>query len=132
MPDTDYVFGQVPGRGMGAYAYVGMPETIDTQLTVGLLPPTSGGQRHLTYPIQLHVYHLAYEAHSEDAESDVDLLDQAIHELVYADPTLGGACYQAGISRSGIRTLIEPAYLWNELTATEFTVSFDAEVQIVV
>lgn len=130
MSDEDYVLGQAAGRGMGAYALIGMPETADIPLTVGLLPALSGGQRHLAYPVLLHVYHMAYQPHAEDAEADVDELDQAIHELIYADPTLGGICYQAGMSPPGIRTVIEPAYEWGEITVTEFTVSFDVEVQI--
>lgn len=132
MPDLDYVLGQPAGRGMGAYALVGMPETIDTPLTVGLIPSTSGGQRHLSYPVQLHVYHLAYEDHAEDAEYDVDLLDQAIHDLLYSDPTLGGICYQAGMNAAGIRTQILESEEWGEMTLTQFIVSFDVEVVIVI
>lgn len=131
IPDDDYIFGQSPGRGMGAFATIEMSETRDMPLTTGLIPAI-GGQRRLAYPVRLHVYHLAREAYTEDAEADVDDLDQAIHELLYSDPTLGGICFQAGISAAGIRTLIYPAELRKEMTLTTFTVDFDAEVQIVV
>ena len=108
-PDIDAVFGQQPGRGMGAFAVVEMPETRDMPLTTGLLPASNGGQRRLTYPVTLHVFHLAYQPYMEDAEADVDALDEQIHELLYADPTLGGICYQAGMAPAGIRSMIPPS-----------------------
>lgn len=130
--DEDYVLGQVQGRGMGAFAVVEMAETRDRPATVGLIPGTAGGRRNLLYPVRLHVYHLAHMDYTEDAEADVDALDEQIHELLYSDPTLGGICYQAGMSSAGIHTLIYPAELYKELTKTAFVVEFDAEVQIIV
>ena len=132
VPDQDYVMGQLPGRGMGALMVLEMPRTRDTVLTLGTAPPTLNGQRHLVYPVRCHVFHLAHENYAEDAEEDVDNLDQAIHEHIYSDPTLGGICYQAGIDSAGIDTLIDPSERWNELTRTHFRVQFDVEVQIVV
>ena len=129
LPDMDYVIGQNPGRGMGAVAVLEMNETRDNFRT---LPGFGNGQRFLVYPIQLHIFHMAHEAYAETAEADVDELDQALHELIYADPTLGGACYQAGIDQYGIRTLIDQPEVWDEITVTHFRVNFDAEVQIVV
>jgi hypothetical protein len=129
LPDMDYVLGQSPGRGMGAVMVIEMNETRDTFRT---MPGFGNGQRFLVYPIQCHVFHMAHESYSEDAEVDVDELDQAIHELIYSDPTLGGICYQAGIDQYGIRTLIDQSEIWDEITVTHFRVNFDAEVQIVV
>ena len=130
-PDTNFVLGQNPGRGMGAFAEVELPETIDRPLTTSLIP-AQGGQRRLTYPVRLNVFHMAMQPYAEDAEADCDALDQAIHELLYSDPTLGGVCYQAGMSSGGIHTQFSPAELWKEITLTHFAVEFDAEVQIVV
>jgi hypothetical protein len=130
--DRDYVLGQAAGRGMGAAMVLEMARTRDNVLTVGQIPATSGGQRRLVYPVECHVFHLAHMPYAEDAEADVDELDQAIHELIYTDPTLGGICYQAGMDGTGIRTIIDPSGEWREVTITHFSVTFDVEVQIVV
>ncbi len=129
LPDMDYVLGQSPGRGMGAVMVLEMNETRDNFRT---LPGFGNGQRFLVYPFQCHVFHMAHESYAETAEADVDELDQAIHEHIYSDPTLGGICYQAGIDQYGIRTLIDQPEIWDEITVTHFRVNFDAEVQIVV
>lgn len=131
--DRDYVLGQAAGRGMGAAMVLEMAQTRDNLLTgPGLPAGVHGGQRHLVYPVQCHVFHLAHQPYAEDAEADVDNLDQAIHELIYGDPTLGGVCYQAGINNAGIRTIIDPSEEWKEITVTHFRVTFDAEVQIII
>lgn len=132
LPDPDYVYGQDQGRGMGAVMILEMNETRDTAATIGLIPATLGGQRKLVYPFQCHVFHMAHMDYAEDAEADIDALDQAIHEQLYSDPTLGGVCYQAGMDSTGIRTLIDQPEIWNEITLTHFRVIFDAEVQILV
>lgn len=131
LPDWDYVIGQNAGRGMGATAVIEMNETRDDPLTMGQFPATLNGQRMLVYPVQLHIFHLAHKDYAEDAEADVDDLDQALHELIYADPTLGGICLQAGIDAYGIRSMIEPPEKFREeLTATHFRVCFDVQVAI--
>lgn len=130
IPDSDTVI--TPGRGMGAFAVIEMSETHDLPLTVTQIPANAGGQRKLVYPIQFHVYHMAEMPYAEDAEADVDALDQAIHELIYADPTLGGICYQAGIDSVGIHSVIDQSDFVNEMTLTHFRVEFDAEVSIVI
>ena len=132
LPDFDYVLGQAPGRGMGAVMILEMSRTRDTALTVGMKPVSSGGQRKLVYPIQCHLFHMAHENYAEDAEADVDALDQAIHEQIYSDPTLGGICYQAGMDSSGIETVMDQPEIWDEITLTHFRVIFNAEVQIVI
>lgn len=129
--DMDYVSGQAAGRGMGALMVVEMAETKDTMLTLSGVP-SIGGQRRLVYPVACNFFHMAHQPYAEDAEEDVDELDQAVHELIYTDPTLGGICYQAGMSSSGIRTLIDPSEDFKEITITYFRVEFDVEVQIVV
>jgi hypothetical protein len=40
--------------------------------------------------------------------------------------------YQAGVSSTGIRSVIDPSDVWKEITVTHFCVEFDAEVQIVI
>jgi hypothetical protein len=130
VPDTDYVMGLVPGRGMGAMMVLEMPRTRDNILTVGQIPATLHGARRLVYPVRCHVFHMAHVDYAEDAQEDIDNLDQAIHEQIYTDPTLGGICYQAGINSTGIDTVIDPSENLNEITRTYFRVQFDAEVQI--
>jgi hypothetical protein len=138
MPDMDYVLGQNPGRGMGAVMVLEMNETRDTPITVGQKPATLNGQRGLVYPLQCHVFHMAHMPYAEDAEADVDELDQALHEQMYSDPTLGGICYQAGMDSLGIRSLIDQPEVWSpsdgggEVLITHFRLMFDAQVQIVV
>ena len=139
VPDTDYVMGLNPGRGMGAMMVLQMAETRDNILTSPGLPAgIHGGQRHLVYPVKCHVFHMAHMPYAEDAEADVDELDQAIHEFIYADPTLGTGTtmppmiYQAGISSAGIRTQIDDSQGYEEIVVTHFCVEFDAEVQIVI
>lgn len=131
LPDLDFVLGQAPGRGMGAVMILEMPETRDEPLNITQLPG-SGAQRHLVYPVQCHVFHMAHQDYAEDAEADVDELDQAIHEHIYSDPTLGGVCYQAGMDAFGVRTLIDQPEVWDEVTVTHFRVVFDVEVAIIV
>lgn len=132
MNDMDYVMGQNPGRGMGAAMVLEMNETRDTTLTLTQIPSTSGGQRHLVYPVQCHVFHMAHQDYAEDAEADVDDLVQAIQELIYGDFTLGGICYQAGIDSAGIRAMIDQPEEYKEITVTHFRVNFNAEVQTIV
>ena len=62
IPDTDYVMGLNPGRGMGAIMVLEMPETRDYTLTTGQIPQTLNGQRHIVYPVRCHVYHMAHSA----------------------------------------------------------------------
>lgn len=130
LPDMDYVLGQAPGRGMGAVMILEMNETRDAPLTTNQLPGNYS-QRKLVYPVQCHVFHMAHEQYAEDAEADVDALDQALHERIYSDPSLGGICYQAGIDSYGIRTMIDQPELWDQITLTHFRVCFDAEVAII-
>ena len=130
LPDFDYVLGQNPGRGMGAVMILELNETRDTALNITQLPGTSS-QRHLVYPVQCHVFHMAHEQYAEDAEADIDALDQALHEQIYSDPTLGGICYQAGLDSYGIRTMIDQPELWDEITLTHLRVVFAAEVSII-
>jgi hypothetical protein len=131
LPDFDYVLGQAPGRGMGAVMILELNETRDVPVTVTQFPSPSGGQRKLVYPVQCHVFHMAHQDYAEDAEADIDDLDQAIHERIYSDPTLGGICYQAGLDKVGIRTMIDQPEVWDEITLTHFRVIFDAELMII-
>lgn len=139
-PDTDYVMGLNPGRGMGAIMILDLAETKDNLWTgPGLPAGIQGGRRRLCYPVKCHVFHLAHMPYAEDAEADIDALSQAIHERIYSDLTLGTTpaagppmIYQAGVSEAGIHTVIDPSENYKEVVATHFSVSFEAEVQIVI
>jgi hypothetical protein len=138
-PDTDYVMGLNPGRGMGAMMALQMGETRNTILTSPGLPAgVHGGQRHLCYPVKCHVFHMAHMPYAEDAEADIDGLAEAIQDHIHSDLTLGTGgvtppmIYQAGISSMGIRTVIDDSVNYKEIVATHFCVQFDAEVQIVI
>jgi len=139
-PDTDYVMGLNPGRGMGAMMVLDLAETRDTLWTgPGLPAGIQGGRRHLVYPVKCHVFHLAHMPYAEDAEADVEALVEAIHDHIYTDLTLGTSpsdgppmIYQAGVSDGGIHSVVDPSENYKEIVATHFCVQFDAEVQIVI
>lgn len=126
--DSDYVLGQAAGRGMGAYMIVELPA--DTERREALGGPTSGIKR-IVYRTVLHVFHLAHKAYAEDAEQDVDLLAEAIKDLMHTDRTLGGAVFQAGETPFGIQTEIFQSDMSEEITGTYFTITFEADVHIV-
>jgi len=129
MADEDYVFGQNAGRGMGAVMVVEMPAEQERRDA----KPAYAGKKRITYTVVLHVYHLAWQNHSEDAEQDVDLLLEQVKALLRSDITLGGVVnLQAGESRMGIRTrVLPPIVVEKEKTASAFDVTFEAEVEIV-
>lgn len=139
IPDADYVMGQLPGRGMGAMMMLQMADDRDNMMNLpgmGLTGQPGSVRRKLVYPVTCHVYHMAHEAYAEDAEADIDDLSQAIHQRIYSDFTLGTTpqagppmIYQAGMDAPGIRTVIDPSGMWEEIVLTHFRVTFDAEVQ---
>jgi hypothetical protein len=125
--DMDYVNAQSAGRGMGAYMVVGLPTDKEIRRSM----PAVTGRKRLTYLTTLACFHLAHKQYAEDAEADVDQLIDAIKDLVHADPSLGGICYQAGENETGMNTRIRGSRVTDELTATEFEISFDAEIEII-
>lgn len=134
--DTDYVWNQAAGRGMGASMVVELGD--DTEIrragnAGGGVSFPAGGRKRITYTPTLHIFHLAYAEHAEDAEADVDALIEAIKGLFHADVTLGRipGLYQAGESPYGIRTRIYPSVDVKEKTTTYASIKFEAEVEIV-
>lgn len=127
MDDVDYVKGQVAGRGMGAAMVVEMSADAEHRDA----KPAGTGRKHVIYTVNLYGFHMAYQPYAEDAAADVDLLIEAIKSQLRDDITLGGICYQAGESRAGIKTRIYPSSEYEETTATAFTITFEAEVEIV-
>jgi hypothetical protein len=126
--DIDYVKAQAAGRGMGAYMQIEFPFDSEIRRAV----PGITGRKRITYQVVLHVFHLAHQAYAEDAEADVDNLIEEIKSRIRSDPSISGACYQAGESPSGIRTRVYPSSLGqDEITATYVQITFDAEVEIV-
>jgi hypothetical protein len=132
--DNDYVLTtamggqQSPGRGMGAYMVVQIPDDIERKRTI----PIIVGRKWQAYRVVLHVFHLAHKAYAEDAEADVNGVVEAIKDYMRADPTLGGICYQAGISPYGIRTKVPQSTTEEkEVTATHAEISFEVEVMII-
>lgn len=127
IPDVDYVKGQAAGRGMGAYMIVELP----TDKEIRRAMPSQGGRKRIMYTVRLHIFHLAWEQYSEDAEQDVDLLIEAIKGLIRADVTLGATAYRAGEDPAGIVSTVYPADIQSEITATYSRIQFNAEVEIV-
>jgi hypothetical protein len=126
--DFDYVMNQAAGRGMGAYMVVEIPQDGEIRVSV----PAGSGRKKITYRVILHLFHLAYQPHMEDAEADVNGLIEAIRQQIRGDVTLGGICYQAGESRFGIQTRVRPSIVAdNEVTGTEITITFEVQVMIV-
>jgi len=122
------VLGQAVGRGMGAYMIVELPSDVERREALG---GATSGIKRIVYRVVLHVFHLAHKAHAEDAEKDVDLLTEAIKDLIRADSTLGAAVFQAGETPFGIQTEILPSDLTEEITGTYFSLTFEADVHIV-
>lgn len=131
--DVDYVKGQATGRGMGAYMIVELPGDVETRRTI----PAVTGHKRVTYSVTLHVFHLAYQPHAEDAEADLDAVIEAVKDLIHTDPTLGAntfqtGVYQAGENNFGIRVRVFPSSLLKEeILASYATVQFEAEVEII-
>lgn len=125
--DTDYVLEQAAGRGMGASMIVELP----TDNEIRRAMPAGSGRKRITYTVTLHLFHLAYQDHAEDAEADVDALVEAVKDLIHGDVTLGGVCYQAGESPFGIRTRIYPSTDVKEKLSTYAQITLEAEVEII-
>lgn len=125
--DTDYVLEQAAGRGMGASMVVELGS--DTEIRRAI--PAGTGRKRISYTVTLHIFHLAYQPHAEDAEADVDALVEAIKDYFHLDVTLGGVCYQAGENAIGIRTRIWPSADVKEKLSTYAQIQFEAEVEIV-
>ena len=125
--DLDFVYQQAAGRGMGATMTVELGDDIEIRRA----PPAGSGRKRVTYKTTLHLYHLAYMAHMEDAEADVNGLIEAVKTYIRADVSLGSICYQAGENSGGIRTRVLPSAFVNEKTLTDIKITFDTEVEIV-
>lgn len=127
--DTDYVINQAVGRGMGASMIVELPTDTEIRRAV----PAGSGRKRITYTVNLHIFHLAYEDHAEDAEADVDALVEAVKDLIHSDVTLGDipGLYQAGENALGIRTRIYPSADVKEKVSTYAQITFEAEVEII-
>lgn len=126
--DNDYVLSQAAGRGMGAYLVIEAALTNDRRYCI----PAVTGRRKQTYLITVHVFHLAHKAYMEDAEADMNGACEAIIDYLHLDPSLGGICYQAGESRYGVRTRMQPSKLADkEVTSTHGFITFEVQVMIV-
>jgi hypothetical protein len=117
------------GRGMGAIMGVHLPDTMERRIALG--GPTSGIKRH-TLSVQLAVFHLALlpsASPTQDAQTDLDDLIEAIVARIHGDRTLGGAVVEAGESPAGIR--VSSAVPVNEPATRvmqDVVISFDADV----
>jgi hypothetical protein len=116
---------------MGAYMTIGMSSDTVIRRAGPAGFPGIAGRRRIAYQTELCVYHMAREQFAEDAEADVDDLVEAIHDLIYADVTLGGICYEAGEMPTGIVTNIEPSEMHEQRTETFIKMNFDTMVEIV-
>lgn len=126
--DNDYVLAQAVGRGMGAYLVIEIAVTNDVRRCI----PAGNGRRKITYMVTVHVFHLAHKGYMEDAEADANGVCEAIKAYLELDPSIGGICYQAGESRYGIRTRVQPSRLADkEVTATHALITFEVQVMIV-
>ncbi len=133
IPDTDYVIGQPPGRGMGAVIVVHLPD-VGPEWREALGGATAG-IKGVPYQVELHFYHLATTAHTEDAQADLDALLDATKGLIYADRTLGGICTEAGErAATRIRTRMSPPVVspkgHPERTDSYAVITFGADVYI--
>lgn len=112
---------------MGSYIVVEIGEDDERRIAL----PAYTGRKNIVYDVTLHVFHLAHMPHLEDAEADVNGVIEAVKDQIRSDVTLGGICYQAGESRRGIRSRVEPSIVSSEISGTEILITFQAEVMIV-
>lgn len=123
--DSAFTLGLVTGRQMGALMVVHLPHTVDLRRAWSGL---TGGVRDHNVTVQLHLYHFAQTAHSEDAQADLDDLIAAIVGRIHGDRTLGGACTQAGESPMGIAIDADVPFIKGETTESYAVMAFEAAV----
>jgi len=129
-----------PGRGMGAFMVVSLNTDKEVREAIAGAPVLdsngniiAGGVKMLTYQCTLEVFHLAQAAYAEDAQDDIDLLIEAIKNLVRVDRTLGGICTDAGETSFGIRVKEDHPGVnrATERTSVHFTVQFEVRTQFI-
>lgn len=135
--DADYTAGMAAGVAFGALMIVELGFDQETRRAIGGPPVVSGGNiiaggiKEDEYRVSLHVFTVAEMQFSEDAQTAVDTLIEAVKQLIRQDRTLGGICTQAGESRFGIQvTEGRPSVDAKERTGTWFQVQFQVMTQI--
>ena len=90
-----------------------------------------GGRKNVAYMVMLNIFHRSVAPHAEDATDDMDVLLEAIYDLIRADKTFGKIVIQAGETNYGIRTSPPALNIEDNIVLTYVAVSFEAEMEIV-
>jgi hypothetical protein len=136
---NNFVAGQLPGRGMGAYMIVELGNDKEWRRSDAGAPVQdgngniiAGGIKFIQYKVSLNIFHLAQKDYTEDATVDINNLTESIKQLMRYDRTLGGICTQAGEGRFGIQTRRgQPGVDGNGRTGTWIQMQFEVLVQII-
>lgn len=89
----DYFWGQPPGARTGCQIVLFIPRHSERRVALG---GAHSGMKQITYEVTLNCYIRSRCEHAEDAQDDVQALEDALVEHMRLDRTLGGAVFQAG------------------------------------
>lgn len=116
---ADYYHGMPAGARTGCVVIV----TIYQQTVFRYALGGQHGMKQRNYGVELACFIRSRTAHAEDAQDDVYALQDALLDRLNADPTLGGAVFQAGEHIDQGDSTIRIAYGQPE-TKAEVTKSF--------
>lgn len=89
----DYFWGQGAGARTGCQIVVFIPHRHEFRKALG---GEHNGQKQINYQVTLNCYIRSRAEYAEDAQDDVQALEDALGEWMHLDRTLGGAVFQAG------------------------------------
>ena len=117
---ADYFWGQPTGSRTGVQIVVFIPRRHEFRKALG---GEHNGMKQINYEITLNCYIRSRVEYAEDAQDDVQALEDALVEHMRLDRTLGGAVFQAGEFVDGGANGIDFRYGQPE-TKAELTKSF--------
>lgn len=126
--DVMFDFKLAPGRSMGAQMIVELGPQRETR---GQRGGAIGGRKNIAYMVLLNIFHRSMAPHSEDATDDMDLLVEAIYDLIRTDKTFNNTVVSSGETHYGIRTSPPAIDINDQRVLTYVAVSFESEVEIV-
>lgn len=120
--DADYLGGAPGSQLTGAYVVVRCSRHHQRRVTVGpsaadlaaagQVAATGGHLERIVYELEVHVWVRSTQPYAEDTADDVYAIEADLVRRLRADPTLGGAVFQAGeaVDGAGGGTGVEVQY----------------------